>query len=86
MTLFEKIKLYLTKYLWRGKRAAYKKALKVDVSPASVMNPLLKWPRNFLCVCGSGIKFKKCCLNGLARLVTIKDALNIEQKLAKHRV
>jgi hypothetical protein len=25
-------------------------------------NPMLKYPRNEKCYCGSGLKFKKCCL------------------------
>ena len=26
-------------------------------------NPYLKYPRNVSCYCGSGVKYKKCCLN-----------------------
>lgn len=70
---------------WRVKRFAYS-LFKIDITPTSVPNPLLKWPRNFNCVCGSGKKFKKCCLNGLAKQVTIKDANAINKKLDKYRV
>lgn len=28
--------------------------------PGVVYNPFTKWPRNFPCFCGSGVKFKKC--------------------------
>lgn len=30
--------------------------------PGHVWNPLRSLPRNGKCVCGSGKKFKKCCL------------------------
>lgn len=30
-------------------------------------NPLLKWPVNGLCFCGSRKKFKKCCLSEMPR-------------------
>lgn len=30
--------------------------------PGCVWNPLLEYPRNARCVCGSGKKFKSCCL------------------------
>lgn len=26
-------------------------------------NPLRSWPRNEKCFCGSGLKFKKCCIS-----------------------
>lgn len=51
---------------------AYLKTLKRDtiagpgdfkaVRDGSDWNPLLKYPRNESCYCGSGVKFKKCCL------------------------
>jgi len=71
---------------WQGKRAVHKALFGVDVAPAIVTNPLLKWPRNFKCVCGSGKKFKSCCLKTLARNVTAADAIKINEKLDKHRV
>lgn len=54
--------------------------------PVLVPNPLMKWPRNFSCVCGSGRKFKKCHLPDLAKNTTFKDAVQIESKLKKYRV
>lgn len=30
--------------------------------PENKWNPLLKYPRNEACFCGSNIKFKNCCL------------------------
>lgn len=81
-----KIKAYLTGLYWKIKRFFYKSTVQADIAPATVPNPLLKWPRNFNCVCGSGKKFKKCCLNGLASQVTIKDANMINERLAKYRV
>ena len=80
------IKAYLTRIFWQIKRFFYKSTAQVEVQPTMVENPLLKWPRNFNCVCGSGKKFKKCCLPGLNRQVTIKDAREINKKLDKYRV
>lgn len=70
---------------WRVKSFFYK-IFKINITPVLVPNPLLEWPRNFNCVCGSGKKFKKCCLNELQRNVTIKDANEINKKLDKYRV
>jgi len=28
-----------------------------------IKRTLPKWGRNWLCSCGSGLKYKKCCLN-----------------------
>lgn len=57
----------------------------LKIEPKPVKNPLLEWPRNFKCVCGSGKKFKKCCLNSLARQVTIEDARKIKAKLDAYK-
>lgn len=80
------INIYLTRWYWKIKRFFYKNTVQADIAPAMVSNPLLKWPRNFNCVCGSTKKFKKCCLNTLAPQVTIKDANMINKKLEKYRV
>jgi hypothetical protein len=40
-------------------------------------NPLLKYERNFPCFCGSGIKFKKCCM----RKLTICIPLDLAAKM-----
>ena len=85
ISLGVKAAAYSERLKWKGKRAFYKNTAGVDVAPTLVPNPLLKWPRNFRCVCGSGIKFKKCCLNGLASGVTIEDAVKIKNKLDLHR-
>lgn len=42
-------------------------------------SPLLNFPRNDKCFCGSGIKFKKCHLNKLARTCTKLDAEKINE-------
>ena len=75
----------LIRLFWSIKRFFYQTFLKTDIAPAMTSNPLLKWPRNFKCVCGSGKKFKVCHLNDLARKVTIEDAIAINLKLDKHR-
>lgn len=35
----------------------------------TVMNPLLKYPRNFACWCGSEKKSKYCCLPGVPEII-----------------
>lgn len=58
---------------------------KLSVQPGLVKNPLLEWPRNYRCVCGSGKKFKKCHLNGLQKNITIEDANKINKRLNQYR-
>lgn len=58
----------------------------VRKEPRFTSNPLLEWPRNYLCICGSGKKFKYCCLHTLSTKVTIEDARKINLKLDKYRV
>lgn len=36
-------------------------------------NPLLRYPRNSLCFCGSGIKSKKCCLPKIPMAIPMKE-------------
>jgi len=86
ISLKTKIGAQLTHLKWFTKRAVAKGTLGADIRPTMTSNPLLKWPRNFSCVCGSGKKFKKCCLNGLSGQVTIEDAVNINKKLEKYKV
>lgn len=37
-------------------------------------NPLLRYPRNAKCFCGSGKKSKACCLPRVSQLVYASDA------------
>ncbi len=50
-----------------------RRAMSIDGEPM-VANPLAGLPRNMRCPCGSGEKFKKCCLP-LTREYVRKDAL-----------
>lgn len=43
-----------------------------------VFNPYLKYPRNESCYCGSGLKFKKCCLPNEDGYVILKKAKDLE--------
>lgn len=36
-------------------------------------NPLLKYPRNEPCYCGSNKKFKKCCLENTSLVIPDQD-------------
>lgn len=51
--------------------------------PGYTWNPLRTLPRNNACPCRSGKKFKACCLNSLAPVVTEEDAANIRVQMAK---
>lgn len=72
-------KYYGTMGLWdskgwqsttKGDRAKAKGAWVLD--PGNRWNPLTRFPRNHVCWCGSGVKFKKCCIDKLARYVEAK--------------
>lgn len=36
-------------------------------------NPLMSYPRNLPCPCGAKVKFKKCCLPKMGRVVKAED-------------
>lgn len=45
-------------------------------APGFTWNPLLKLERNGPCICGSGKKYKKCCLPAMPSFLpqqTVKD-------------
>lgn len=44
----------------------------------NVWNPLLKYPRNSPCYCGSGRKAKKCCLPSATPYCKKSDAPTLE--------
>lgn len=46
-------------------------------------NPLRTLPRNSLCPCLSGQKFKKCCLNKLPLVVAEKVAEDFKEQMKK---
>ena len=82
---FENIPHWLFRIKWEIKRVLWF-CVGLDIEPSLVKNPLLDWPRNYLCVCGSGSKFKKCCLNDLQTRITINDAVIVNNKLSKYRI
>jgi len=86
ISLKTQIMARLTCLKWLFKRGVAKNTIGAEIAPMLVENPLMKWPRNYSCVCGSGKKFKKCCLNGLNRRVTIEDADMINKRLDRFRV
>lgn len=57
------------------------RAVKVDSKGAKsyrgsfVPNPLLKYPRNYRCYCGSEFKFKMCCVHRTPEVCSPKEAL-----------
>ena len=49
------------------------------VAPKGAMwNPLLKWPRNHVCWCGSGLKAKFCCLPRSSKCISLKTGTVIK--------
>lgn len=49
------------------------------IDPATEPNPLLKYPRNAKCFCGSGKKSKVCCLPRASLSVYSSDAKIIRE-------
>jgi SEC-C motif len=45
----------------------------------SAWNPMLRFPRNNPCFCASGVKFKKCCLPRMTRVISKENAKFIQQ-------
>ncbi|MCK5614745.1 SEC-C domain-containing protein [Candidatus Pacearchaeota archaeon] len=39
----------------------------------------IKWLRNWDCLCGSGIKYKKCCMNNIENLTVSDGNASIEE-------
>lgn len=52
--------------------------------PGFVSNPLLTYPRNFLCFCGSKKKAKACCIPKVKRVVP-KDQADSLRKYVAYR-
>lgn len=46
-------------------------------------NPLVSYPRNNPCTCGSGFKFKKCCYAKLPRAVPADWAKRVREEWPK---
>ena len=44
-----------------------------------VPNPILAYPRNRDCPCGSGFRFKKCCLPAMPRLIPESELKDHQQ-------
>jgi len=46
-----------------------------------MLNPMLKYPRNLDCYCGSNEKFKACCLPKQAKQIPIELGLKLKEYL-----
>lgn len=46
-------------------------------------NPFLKYPPNLYCMCGSGIKFKKCCSRKISRVIEISKVASMTEYMKK---
>ena len=56
------------------------------LKPGYAWNPLKKFPRNVKCFCGSGKKFKNCCLSKLRDIVDTKTAREIKKGMDDYLV
>jgi len=56
-----------------------KKAIRPYYVPTqgNVWSPLLRYPVNAKCFCGSKLKAKKCCMPKLSRAMDVKDAMQV---------
>ena len=57
----------------------------MKVNDDSAWNPLLKYPRNATCFCGSGFKAKRCCLPNLELAVSKEAASRISPLIKEIR-
>ncbi len=53
--------------------------------PGYTFNPAFGWGRNDKCLCGSGKKFKKCCLLKQGRVVSKAHAKQISLRMSAMR-
>lgn len=66
--------------LWMAAKLAKRREAGAPTKPAPgwVWNPLLRYPRNRACYCGSGVKFKKCHYSREVRVVQVEKANFLE--------
>lgn len=64
-------------------RSPKQKQYKYVVKPGFTWNPLVGYPRNKDCFCGSLLKFKICCMKIVADVVTIEQEHQIKLALKK---
>jgi hypothetical protein len=83
----EPIKLPHPWYMRNPKKAVGLKSEKYKPVKASIRypqddawNPMLGFPRNNPCFCASGVKFKKCCLPRMTRVISKENAKFIQQR------
>jgi len=46
-------------------------------------NPFLKYPPNLYCMCGSGVKFKRCCSNKISRTIEVSKVQHMTEYMNK---
>lgn len=55
----------------------------ISEAPTEVTKPIrrkrIRWKRNWLCVCGSGLKFKKCCMKDMQALDLLDGNIQTEE-------
>lgn len=52
---------------WTGRKHDF-------LAQVTVPNPMLRWPRNTVCFCGSGRKFKKCHMHKVPSMILRSEA------------
>lgn len=63
------------KLRWHGIPIDKFEGVNLPPPPGYSFNPLLKYPPNINCFCGTYAKAKKCCLPKLKRIIPERDAI-----------
>jgi hypothetical protein len=66
---------------WKKDQLKYSKLNKIcwKLKKGFQWNPILRYPRNALCWCGSGKKSKKCCLPNASMICKDKEVSGYKQ-------
>lgn len=70
-----KVKLWL----WVDNFLAVLNILLPSARKRYMLNPLLKYPKNLPCFCGSGNKAKSCCLSKISKTVPIEQGMKLRE-------
>lgn len=54
--------------------------LKIQSITRPIKRKRVKWNRNWKCLCGSGKKYKKCCLNEVEKLSLVDQNITTENE------
>lgn len=66
---------------WIQRNAIKEEEEETRIISSFTRNPLLKYPRNINCFCGSGKKFKVCCFKTIPHFISKREAKKNKQYL-----